>query len=398
MKSNHELIQAFSNLFQNNIEERNLFNFVLERIPDMLDTDSIDLTILLFFSPTENTKEQNVEDKFWFQKYNVSDDYNEYQFAVDLINIYSNYKNNKSKEQFYSNIKMLVDKFGDYKMISSFVDLVKEKVDLFEFIVSYLIQDKDYFVSFFKFNLKTIPDDIQNQSFYDKLEFKLEKLKNEELTQKMEEFDKKLKEQSTQHDKKINELNSEHDKKINELNSKHDKKIDQLNLKITELNNNVVELSKRIDKIELRDTIKMSYRYLYNILYYGLTPNKKYQKNFWEQLSEIKNILSETKFKQYNYLLAFIDDIEFGVVSQLNSEAHSPNKYRKIENINKYLQKSCKADLQKVVDFFKSMPNINDFIDLNILYYHNPQKAESEFKQNNNYDEIYKKLFETKKK
>ena len=387
MKSNHELIQAFSNLFQNNIEERNLFNFVLERIPDMLDTDSIDLTILLFFSPTENTKEQNVEDKFWFQKYNVSDDYNEYQFAVDLINIYSNYKNNKSKEQFYSNIKMLVDKFGDYKMISSFVDLVKEKVDLFEFIVSYLIQDKDYFVSFFKFNLKTIPDDIQNQSFYDKLEFKLEKLKNEELTQKMEEFDKKLKEQSTQHDKKINELNS-----------KHDKKIDQLNLKITELNNNVVELSKRIDKIELRDTIKMSYRYLYNILYYGLTPNKKYQKNFWEQLSEIKNILSETKFKQYNYLLDFINDIEFGVVSQLNSEAHSPNKYRKIENINKYLQKSCKADLQKVVDFFKSMPNINDFIDLNILYYHNPQKAESEFKQNNNYDEIYKKLFETKKK
>ena len=398
MKSNHELIQAFSNLFQNNIEERNLFNFVSERILDMLDTDSIDLTILLFFSPTENTKEQNVEDKFWFQKYNVSDDYNEYQFAVDLINIYSNYKNNKSKEQFYSNIKMLVDKFGDYKMISSFVDLVKEKVDLFEFIVSYLIQDKDYFVSFFKFNLKTIPDDIQNQSFYDKLEFKLEKLKNEELTQKMEEFDKKLKEQSTQHDKKINELNSKHDKKINELNSKHDKKIDQLNLKITELNNNVVELSKRIDKIELRDTIKMSYRYLYNILYYGLTPNKKYQKNFWEQLSEIKNILSETKFKQYNYLLAFIDDIEFGVVSQLNSEAHSPNKYRKIENINKYLQKSCKADLQKVVDFFKSMPNINDFIDLNILYYHNPQKAESEFKQNNNYNEIYKQLFETKKK
>ena len=353
MKSNHELIQAFSNLFQNNIEERNLFNFVSERILDMLDTDSIDLTILLFFSPKENTKEQNVEDKFWFQKYNVSDDYNEYQFAVDLINIYSNYKNNKSKEQFYSNIKMLVDKFGDYKMISSFVDLVKEKVDLFEFIVSYLIQDKDYFVSFFKFNLKTIPDDIQNQSFYDKLEFKLEKLKNEELTQKMEEFDKKLKEQSTQHDKKINELNSKHDKKINELNSKHDKKIDQLNLKITELNNNVVELSKRIDKIELRDTIKMSYRYLYNILYYGLTPNKKYQKNFWEQLSEIKNILSETKFKQYNYLLAFIDDIEFGVVSQLNSEAHSPNKYRKIENINKYYKNHVRPISKRLLIFLK---------------------------------------------
>lgn len=370
MKSNHELIKAFSDLFQENIEERNLLEIDLERITDMLEEDSIGLTLYLFFFPTENTKEQNLKDKFWFEKYNASDKYSEYKFAVDLINTYSSYKKDKSKEKFNFNIKKLVDKFEDYKMISSFVELVKERADLFEFIVSYLIQDKDYFVSFFKFNHKSIPDDIHNQSFYDKLEIKLQKLKIEDLIQKMEEYDKKLKNKSIQHDKKINELNTENDKKINELNSK-----------ITELKKNFAELSKRMDKIELRDTIKMSYRYLYNVLYYRLTPEKEYKKKFREKLSEIKKILSESKFRRFKYLLDFINDIEFEVVNQLNSEAHSENKHRKIENISKYLQSSCKANLQMVVDFFKSMPNINDFIDLNILYYHNPQKAENEFKK-----------------
>ena len=112
-----------------------------------------------------------------------------------------------------------MDKFQDYKMVSSFVELVKDRVDLFEFIVSYLIQDKDYFVSFFKFNHKSIPDDIHNQSFYDKIEMKLQKPKIDELTQKMQEHDKQLKELNSQHDKQLKELNTQHDKKINELNS-----------------------------------------------------------------------------------------------------------------------------------------------------------------------------------
>lgn len=386
MKSNHELNKAFSDLFHEKIEEGNLLEVALEKMTERIDEENIDLIIYLFFFPSENTKEQNEKDKFWFQKYNVSENYNEYTFAVDLINAYSSYKKDKSKEKFNTNIKKLVDKFEDYKKISSFVELVKERADLLEFIVSYLIQDKDYFVSSFKFNHKSIPEDIHNQSFYDKLETKLQKLKIEDLTQKMEEYDKKLTKQSIQHDKKINELNAQNDEKINELNSK-----------IIELKNNVAELSKRLDKIELSDTIKMSYRYLYNVLYYRLTPKEEYKNKFREQLRETKMILSKSEFGQYKYLLDFINDIEFGVVNQLNAEAHSKNKYRKIENIKKYLRNSCGADLQKVVDFFKSMPNINDFIDLNILYYHNPQKAENEFIKNNDYEEIYKILFENEK-
>ena len=382
MKSNLALNKAFSNLFQKNIGENNLLEVVKERLEEMLLEDSIDLIIYLFFFPSENTKEQNVNGKFWFQQYIVSDCYNEYKFAVDLINAYSGYKKDKSKEKFNENIKKLVDKFQDYKMVSSFVELVKDRVDLFEFIVSYLIQDKDYFVSFFKFNHKSIPDDIHNQTFYDKIEMKLQKLKIDELTQKMQEHDKQLKELNSQHDKQLKELNTQYDKKINELNSE-----------ITKLKYNVDELSKRMDKIELRDTIKMSLRYLYNVLYYRLTPQNEYKRTFWEQLNEIKMILSHPKFKQFNYLLTFINDIQFGVTNHLNSEAHSENKQRKIENINKYLQNFCNANLELVVDFFKSMPNINEFIDLNILYFHNPKKADTEFRKNNNYEIIYNKLF-----
>ena len=382
MKQNVALAKEFSNLFQENIEESNLLKFVEERMIEMLQEDSIDFTIYLYFFLSENTKEQIEKDKFWFQKYNSSDCYNEYKFAVDLINAYSSYKKDKLKEKFNVSIEKLVDKFKNYKMISSFVELVKERVDLFEFIVSYLIQDKDYFVSFFKFDLKSIPDNIHNQSFYNKIQINFQNQKIQEMTQiikemaqKIEEHDKILKQQSIQYDKKFNEQSSE----------------------ISELKNNVDELCKRLDKIELQDTITMSFKYLYNVLYFRLTPQSEYKREFWEQLVEIKKILSEPEFNQFNYLLVFINDIEFGIMEHLNTETHSPIKHRKIQNIYKYLQTYCNANLKQVVDFFERMPNINDFINLNIIYYHNPNKADSEFRKNNDYKIIYNKLFETKK-
>ena len=257
-----------------------MLKVVEERMTEMLQEDSIDFTIYLYFFPSENTKEQNEKDKFWFQKYNSSDCYNEYKFTVDLINAYSSYKKDKLKEKFNASIEKLVDKFKNYKMISSFVELVKERVDLFEFIVSYLIQDKDYFVSFFKFDLKSIPDDIHNQSFYDKIQinFQNQKIqemaqKIKEMAQKIEELDKILKQQSIQYDKKFNEQSLE-----------------------------ISKLKNRLDKIELRDTIKMSFKYLYNVLYFRLTPQAEYKREFWEQLVEIKKILSEPEFNQFNYL------------------------------------------------------------------------------------------------
>ena len=100
MISNIALNKAFSNLFQGNIGENDLLEIARERIEEMLDESSIDLNIYLFLFPSENTKEQNTNGKFWFQKYNVSNCYNEYKFAVDLINAYSGYKKDKSKEKF----------------------------------------------------------------------------------------------------------------------------------------------------------------------------------------------------------------------------------------------------------------------------------------------------------
>jgi hypothetical protein len=73
MKQNVALAKEFSNLFQENIEECNLLKAVEERMTEMLQEDSIDFTIYLYFFLSENTKEQNEKDKFWFQKYNSSD-------------------------------------------------------------------------------------------------------------------------------------------------------------------------------------------------------------------------------------------------------------------------------------------------------------------------------------
>ena len=76
-----------------------------------------------------------------------------------------------------------------------------------------------------------------------------------------------------------------YDKQLKELNSQHDKKINELNSEINKLKYNVSELSKRMDKIELRDTIKMPFRYLYKFFCYRLTPQNKYKREIWEQLS-----------------------------------------------------------------------------------------------------------------
>ena len=40
-------------------------------------------------------------------------------------------------------------------------------------------------------------------------------------------------------------------------------------------------------------------------------------------------ILSQPKFKQFNYLLTFIKDIEFGATNLLNLEAHSETNKEK---------------------------------------------------------------------
>ena len=67
--------------------------------------------------------------------------------------------------------------------------------------------------------------------------------------------------------------------------------------------------------------------------------------------------------------------------------------YRKIRDIQKYLQSDSNTDLNKVVEFFEAFPEIDKFINLNLTYYFNSQKADELFEKEVKFDDAYKKIF-----
>ena len=134
--------------------------------------------------------------------------------------------------------------------------------------------------------------------------------------------------------------------------------IQNLNTEVTTLRGENVEIKERLDKIDLRDTIKMSFKYLYNILRTKFNTEPE-ANNFWEQTEQIKKILSREEYSKYKFLVRFIEDIEFTKLYDLNTAAHNSDiEERKLSDIKKYMQNISDNDLNKVVDFFNNLKNL----------------------------------------
>ena len=132
--------------------------------------------------------------------------------------------------------------------------------------------------------------------------------------------------------------------------------IQNLNTEVTTLRGENVEIKERLDKIDLRDTIKMSFKYLYNILRTKFNTEPE-ANNFWEQTEQIKKILSREEYSKYKFLVRFIEDIEFTKLYDLNTATHNSDiEERKISDIKKYMQNISDTDLNKVVNFFNNLP------------------------------------------
>lgn len=61
------------------------------------------------------------------------------------------------------------------------------------------------------------------------------------------------------------------------------------------------------------------------------------------------------------------------------------------------MQKYSNFDLEKVTSFLENLPHINEFINLNLLFYLDQGKVDAEFQKTITYADIYKTIFETKK-
>ena len=362
------------------------------------EKDDAFLIVSNYFFPQSVDTEKN-NSHFWFENYKIQGTYNEKDFAIALITFLIEYKCNKNIEFFKNKVIRCSQKFGNYKLFDKYFSLIQNHVDIAMSIVAYLTKDTLYYKEMF--NLKVLSIDIQTNQFIETLK---RVMKDREIIFIMKKqitaLNKLVADMKNNYEISLAKTNIDNDNKIQQLekllsdsNADKDKKIQNLNQSLFDTNKKVEVLEKRLDQIDLRDTIKMCFRYLYKVLH------SKYQdynntNNFWEQLEVINTILLKKEFENLTYLTEFIKDIQFSGLSPLNSITHDSTKEnRKIYDIKKYFQSYSSQELEKVVHFFEAFPNLDEFINLNLIYYFNKEKADEEFQKKTKYENVYNKIF-----
>ena len=113
---------------------------------------------------------------------------------------------------------------------------------------------------------------------------------------------------------------------LNEKITKLEKDYETLNEDISKMKKGMSELKDRLDQIDTRDTIKMSLRYLYKMLFTHFSKEMKSVTKIWDQIDEVKKILSKPEFKRFTYVSQFIEEINWTQLNNLNEKAHDSNK------------------------------------------------------------------------
>ena len=424
--------------------------------------DKTALKIFLYFFPVNSSLEKNYKE-FWFMKYKDVENYNEYKFAIDILQCYNQYLSDKNSEAFDYNILEKITLFKDYKFIVEFLGALKDYNSKIIAIFSYIEKDPSYFASAFEIIIE--PQKIQKKSCINKIKDYLER-KNALLNlQKSIEIIKKYsdlleKEKASKTDlindvnflkKEVNGLkkdkatlngsitklqidnatlngsitklqidnatlngatlnenitnlqndNATLNENITNLQNDNEelkKNNVTLNKNISKMENDISELKDRLEQIDTRDTIKMSLRYLYKILFARFSREMKRVTNIWEQIDEVKQILSKPEFIRFANVSKFIDYINWTGLNNLNEKAHdSSQKKRNFKGIEKYFKGISSLVTSYVANFFEELPNVNEFIRLNLLLYKDPISVDAEFEKIQTYKDAYIAVFEKKK-
>ena len=122
--------------------------------------DKTALKIFLYFFPVNSSLEKNYKE-FWFMKYKDVENYNEYKFAIDILQCYNQYLSDKNSEAFDYNILEKITLFKDYKFIVEFLGALKDYNSKIIAIFSYIEKDPSYFASAFEIIIE--PQKIQKK-------------------------------------------------------------------------------------------------------------------------------------------------------------------------------------------------------------------------------------------
>ena len=350
---------------------------------DLVSSNKNDLLISqfhLFFYPNESSCEINEEKEFWFQKYksNRPDDYTEYNFALDVLKVLKSYLQNKNSEAANSYIYDLTLKFGPYKNIDYYLLLTANKIQSnLIHIYSFFHKDIQYFKDILDVNVEKT-DDLKDKKTLEKL-FVNKTISKEELNIHklyapiINEFQKKI---------DVLENNINEQKVIN----------DTQKTVIDELIQFKEEASNMLEQIYLRDKIKYSIKYLYRMFYSKFSDkfNLEFSNNLYEEIKQLRIILSNKSFTNFSHIKEFIEAVEFGDLMVLNKVSHPSLADRKIKDVKKYTD-SGKPYLNKVVEFLGNLPDLEKYINMEVIYYFSKNKLEKEISQNYNFEEIYDK-------
>ena len=347
------------------------------------------LIIFLYFFPLNSSLEKN-DKEFWFMKYKDVENYNEYEFAKDILQCYNQYLSDKSNEGFENNILQKIILFKDYKFIAEFLGALKGHDSKIIAIISYIEKDPSYFEKAFETIIE--PQKIQKRSCINKIKDYLERkndllnlrkslqtvnylgdllakektIKNELINDiiflkkevfglktdnvalngnitklkidnatlngnitKLQNDNMTLYENNTILNENITKLQNDN-VTLNEKITKLEKDNETLNEDISKMKKGMSELKDRLDQIDTRDTIKMSLRYLYKMLFTHFSKQMKSVTKIWDQIDEVKRILSKPEFKRFKYVWQFIEEINWTQLINLNEKAHDSTQKKEI--------------------------------------------------------------------
>ena len=343
---------------------------------DLVSSNKNDLLISqfhLFFYPNESSSEINEEKEFWFQKYKSDrpDDYTEYNFALDILKVLKSYLQNKNSEAANSYIYDLALKFGPYKNIDYYLLLTANKIQSnLIHIYSFFHKDIQYFKDILDVNVEKT-DDLKDKKTLEKL------FVNKTISKAELNFHKLYAPIINELQQKINIL---------ENNISAQKAINDELIQFKE------EASNKLEQIYLRDTIKYSIKYIYRMFYSKFSGKFKLElsNNIYEEIKQLRIILSNKSFTNFSHIKEFIEAVEIGDLMVLNKVSHPSLADRKIKDIRKYVD-NRKPYLNKVVEFLEKLPDLEKYINMEVIYYFSKNKLENEISKNYNFEEIYDK-------
>ena len=388
------------------------------------DYDEFIVSGVYFFFFPDNKKTINTISKFWFENKKNDKVYTEYDFAVDILFNLKNYFIKKDIDLYEKESFDVVQKFQSYKNVDMFILFTRDKFkEIIGHISAFLLQNKDYFETIFSIKINE-EDDLSDFNTLKRLFFKpikyenyfnnnqiieqkiIEELENDNLIKEKQFNDFKLIIEKLTNDNLIKEQqfndfkliierltndNLIKEQQFNDFKIGTEKIIKDNKKQIDQLKTNFTNINEKIDKIYLRDTIKYSIRYIYRVFKSHFS-DKDFEYNIYEEIKELKDILSLPEFKEkFKFLYNFVDNIGFGDLYELNKVSHPSMETRNIEHIGKYLTNNT-GDLQKAVEFIKSLPNIEAYINLEVDFYLNKRVLEEKIREKYKFDEIYDKI------